>query len=57
MGLPTVEDSSSDGEDKMKTSVILALFGFVLAVGFSVALTENELAEIADEFEAEKLRG
>ena len=57
MGLPTVEDSSSDGEDKMKTSVILALFGFVLAVGFSVALTENELAEIADKFEAEKLRG
>ena len=41
----------------MKTSVILALFGFVLAVGFSVALTENELAEIADEFEEEKLRG
>ena len=57
MGLPTVEDSSSDGEDKMKTSVILALFGFVLAVGFSVALTENELAEIAGEFEEEKLRG
>ena len=44
-------------EGKMKTSVILALFGFVLAVGFSVAVTENELAEIADEFEAEKLRG
>ena len=41
----------------MKTSVILTLFGFLLAVGFSVALTENELAEIADEFEAEKLRG
>ena len=41
----------------MKTSVILALFGFVLAVGFSVALTENELAEIADEFEEENLRG
>ena len=35
----------------MKTSVILALFGFVFAVGFSVALTENELAEIADEYE------
>ena len=41
----------------MKTSVILVLFGFVLAVGFSVAVTENELAEIADEYEAEKLRG
>ena len=57
MGLPTVENSSSNVEDKMKTSVILALFGFVLAVGFSVAVTENELAEIADEYEAEKLRG
>ena len=41
----------------MKTSVILALFGFVLAVGFSVAVTENELVEITDEFEAGKLRG
>ena len=41
----------------MKTSVILALFGFVLAVGFSVEVTENELAEITDEFEAGKLRG
>ena len=41
----------------MKTAVILALFGFVLAVGFSVALTENELAKTADEYEAEKLRG
>ena len=41
----------------MKTSVILALFGFVLAVGFSVALTENELAEITNEFEGGKLRG
>ena len=41
----------------MKTSVILALFGFVFAFGFSVALTENELTEIADEYEAEKLRG
>ena len=41
----------------MKTSVILALFGFVLAVGFSVAVTENELGEITDEFEAGKLRG
>ena len=57
MGLPTVENSSSNVEDKMKTSVILALFGFVLAVGFSVAVTENELAEITDEFEAGKLRG
>ena len=38
----------------MKTSVILALFGFVFAVGFSVALTENELAEIADEYGAGK---
>ena len=41
----------------MKTSVIVALFGFVLPVGFSVAVTENELAEITDEFEAGKLRG
>ena len=41
----------------MKTSLILALFGFVLAVGFSVAVPENELADIADEFEAEKLPG
>ena len=41
----------------MKTSVILALFGFVLAVGFSVAVTENELAEIKNEFEGGKLRG
>ena len=57
LGLPTVENSSSNGEGRMKTSVILALFGFVLAVGFSVALTENELAETADEYEAEKLRG
>ena len=40
----------------MKTYVILALFGFVLTVGFSVALTENELNEIADEFEPAKLR-
>ena len=40
----------------MKISVILALFGFVLIVGFSVAVTENELNEIADEFEPEKLR-
>ena len=40
----------------MKISVILALFGFVLTVGFSVAVTENELNEIADEFEPEKLR-
>ena len=38
----------------MKTSVILALFCFVLTVGFSVAVTEN--TEIADEFEPEKLR-
>ena len=57
MGLPTVENSSFNGEVKMKTSVILALFGFVLAVGFSVAVTENELVEITDEFEAGKLRG
>ena len=57
MGLPTVENSSSNVEDKMKTSVILALFGFVLAVGFSVAVTENELAEITNEFEGGKLRG
>ncbi|RMX39665.1 hypothetical protein pdam_00024919 [Pocillopora damicornis] len=52
-----LENSSSNGEVKMKTSVILALFGFVLPVGFSVAVTENELAEITDEFEAGKLRG
>ena len=40
----------------MKISVILVLFGFVLIVGFSFAVTENELNEIADEFEPEKLR-
>ena len=40
----------------MKISVILALFGFVLTVGFSFAVTEIELNEIADEFEPEKLR-
>ena len=41
----------------MKTTVSLALFGFVLAVGFSVAATENALTEMADAFEAEKARG
>ena len=41
----------------MKMSVFLALFCFVLAVGFSVAVTENDLANMADEFEAEKLPG
>ncbi|PFX15919.1 uncharacterized protein LOC111342906 [Stylophora pistillata] len=41
----------------MKTSLTLAFFAFVLAVGLSVAVPENEFAEIADEFEAEKLRG
>ena len=40
----------------MKTSVSLALFGFVLAVGFSVAVAENPLTKMADEFEAEKRR-
>ena len=40
----------------MKISVILALFGFILTIGFSFAVTENELNEIADEFEPEKLR-
>ena len=56
MRLLKVENLSSNREDKMKISVILALFGFVLTVGFSVAVTENELNEIADEFEPEKLR-
>ena len=41
----------------MKISVFLALFCFVLAVGFSVAVTEIDLANMADEFEAEKLPG
>ena len=56
MRLLKVENLSSNREDKMKISVILALFGFVLTVGFSFAVTENELNEIADEFEPEKLR-
>ena len=55
--LPTVENSSSNGEVKMKISVFLASFCFVLAVGFSVAVTENDLANMADKFEAEKLPG
>ena len=41
----------------MKISFFLALLSFVLAVGFSVAVTENNLADMADEFEAEKLPG
>ena len=41
----------------MKISVFLASFSFVLAVGFSVAVTENDLANMADEFVAEKLPG
>ena len=41
----------------MKISFFLALFCFVLAVGFSVAVTENDLANMANEFEAEKLPG
>ncbi|XP_022805762.1 uncharacterized protein LOC111342903, partial [Stylophora pistillata] len=41
----------------MKTTVSLALFGFVLAVGFSVATTENALTKMADASEAEKPRG
>ena len=41
----------------MKISVFLASFCCVLAVGFSVAVTENDLANMADEFEAEKLPG
>ncbi|XP_027035702.1 uncharacterized protein LOC113664302, partial [Pocillopora damicornis] len=41
----------------MKISVFLALFCFVLAVGFSVAVTEIDLANMADEFVAEKLPG
>ena len=50
MRLSTIEKSSSSGEVKTKISVtrILALFGLVLAVGFSVAVNE---------FEAEKLTG
>ena len=55
--LPTVENSSFNGEVKMKISFFLALLSFVLAVGFSVAVTENNLADMADEFEAEKLPG
>ena len=41
----------------MKISFFLPLFCFVLAVGFSVAVTEIDLANMADEFEAEKLPG
>ena len=41
----------------MKISFFLALFCFALAVGFSVAVIENDLANMADEFEAEKLPG
>ena len=41
----------------MKISIFLASFCFVLAVCFSVAVTENDLANMADEFEAEKLPG
>ena len=41
----------------MKISVFLALFWFILAVGFSVAVTEIDLANMADEFEAENFQG